>query len=208
MNSVPAKPVTFRTLDIGGDKVLPYMRANDEENPALGWRAIRIGLDRPGLLRAQLRAMMKAASDQHLRIMFPMVATVKEFDRASAIVERERKHLQTYGYRLPKSIKLGVMVEVPSLLFEIDELAARADFMSVGSNDLMQFFFAADRENPMMADRFDPRRLMQVGMVMFMSASTGWGVLMLMGVPSRVGLPYCIVTEMSLVFGSSSHVKC
>lgn len=150
------RPVTFRTLDIGGDKVLPYMRANDEENPALGWRAIRIGLDRPGLLRAQLRAMMKAASDQHLRIMFPMVATVKEFDRASAIVERERKHLQTYGYRLPKSIKLGVMVEVPSLLFEIDELAARTDFMSVGSNDLMQFFFAADRENPMIADRFDP----------------------------------------------------
>ena len=150
------KPVTFRTLDIGGDKILPYLRTGEEENPALGWRAIRIGLDRPGLLRAQIRAMLKAAQGHDLRVMFPMVATVKEFERAKAIVERECHHLQTYDHRLPQSISLGVMVEVPSLLFEIDELAARADFMSVGSNDLMQFFFAADRENPMIADRFDP----------------------------------------------------
>ncbi len=150
------KPITFRTLDIGGDKILPYMRTGEEENPALGWRAIRIGLDRPGLLRAQLRAMLKAAAGQSLRIMFPMVATVDEFDRAKAMVKREVTHLERYGYTLPTSLKLGVMVEVPSLLFEIDEIAHRADFLSVGSNDLMQFLFAADRENPMMASRFDP----------------------------------------------------
>ena len=150
------KPVTFRTLDIGGDKILPYMRTGEEENPALGWRAIRIGLDRPGLLRAQVRAMLKAAAGRSLRIMFPMVATVDEFDRAKAMVMREVTHLERYGYTLPSSLKLGVMVEVPSLLFEIDEIAHRADFLSVGSNDLMQFLFAADRENPMLASRFDP----------------------------------------------------
>ncbi len=149
------RPVTFRTLDIGGDKILPYLRTAEEENPALGWRAIRIGLDRPGLLRAQLRAMLKAASGQHLRVMFPMVATVDEFDRAKTLVTREMAHLERFGYALPESIKLGVMVEVPSLLFEIDEIAERADFLSVGSNDLMQFLFAADRENPLMAARFD-----------------------------------------------------
>jgi phosphotransferase system enzyme I (PtsP) len=147
LEAAQSKPVTFRTLDIGGDKILPYMRTGEEENPALGWRAIRIGLDRPGLLRAQLRSMLKAAKDHHLRIMFPMVATVDEFDRAKAIVEREIHHLERYGYGLPRSIKLGVMIEVPSLLFEIDEISKRADFLSVGSNDLMQFLFAADREN-------------------------------------------------------------
>jgi phosphotransferase system enzyme I (PtsP) len=150
------RPVTFRTLDIGGDKILPYLRTAEEENPALGWRAIRIGLDRPGLLRAQLRAMLKAAAGQHLRVMFPMVATVNEFDRAKVLVQREMTHLERYGYALPESTQLGVMVEVPSLLFELDEIAERADFLSVGSNDLMQFLFAADRENPLMAARFDP----------------------------------------------------
>ena len=150
------RPVTFRTLDIGGDKVLPYMRPVEEENPALGWRAIRIGLDRPGLLRSQVRAMLKAAAGRDLRLMFPMVADVDEFERARAIVERELAHLRRHGYLLPEQLQLGVMVEVPSLLFELDELFARTDFLSVGSNDLMQFLFAADRENPRVSDRFDP----------------------------------------------------
>ena len=149
------RPVTFRTLDIGGDKVLPYMRQVEEENPALGWRAIRIGLDRPGLLRAQVRALLKAAGGRGVRIMFPMVATVDEFVRAKAIVARERAHLARHGYDLPRELKLGVMVEVPSLLFQLDEICAEADFLSVGSNDLMQFLFAADRENPQVANRFD-----------------------------------------------------
>lgn len=156
LDAVPGKSVTFRTLDIGGDKVLPYMRAMEEENPALGWRAIRIGLDRPGLLRAQVRALLKAGGGREMKIMFPMVATVDEFARAKAIVQREIGHLERHGHELPSDVKLGVMVEVPSLLFQIDEMAREADFLSVGSNDLMQFLFAADRENPQMADRFDP----------------------------------------------------
>jgi phosphotransferase system enzyme I (PtsP) len=148
-------PVTFRTLDIGGDKILPYMKAMEEENPALGWRAIRIGLDRPALLRAQVRALLKAASGRPLRIMFPMVATCDEFHRAKAIVEREIAHLSRHGYTLPSVLKLGVMLEVPSLLFQIEEITRAADFISVGSNDLMQFLFAVDRENRMVANRFD-----------------------------------------------------
>ncbi|KAA2235061.1 phosphoenolpyruvate--protein phosphotransferase [Salinarimonas soli] len=147
--------VTFRTLDIGGDKILPYMRAVEEENPALGWRAIRIGLDRPGLLRSQIRALLKAAAGRRLKVMFPMVATVDEFARAKALAERERAYLERHGHALPTQIELGVMVEVPSLLFQIDEIARAADFLSVGSNDLMQFLFAADRENRQVAHRFD-----------------------------------------------------
>ncbi|GJE26693.1 phosphoenolpyruvate--protein phosphotransferase [Methylobacterium organophilum] len=149
-------PVTIRTLDIGGDKILPYMPALEEENPALGWRAIRIGLDRPALLRVQLRALLKAAAGRPLKIMFPMVATVEEFTRAREIVEREKAHLRRHGYVLPSDCQLGAMIEVPSLLFQIDEIAREADFLSVGSNDLMQFLFAVDRENRRVADRFDP----------------------------------------------------
>lgn len=156
LEAVGDKTVTFRTLDIGGDKILPYMRRVEEENPALGWRAIRIGLDRPGLLRSQLRALLRAGEKRHLKIMFPMVATVDEFIRARAIVQRELAHLDRHDRARPASLALGVMVEVPSLLFEIDEIAREADFLSVGSNDLMQFLFAADRENRFVADRFDP----------------------------------------------------
>ncbi|MXQ11339.1 phosphoenolpyruvate--protein phosphotransferase [Microvirga makkahensis] len=150
------RPVTFRTLDIGGDKILPYMQALEEENPALGWRAIRIGLDRPGLLRAQVRALLKAAAGRPLKIMFPMVATCDEFERARAIVEREKSYLSHHGHALPSDLRLGVMLEVPSLLFQLKEICDRADFISIGSNDLMQFLFAIDRENRRVADRFDP----------------------------------------------------
>lgn len=150
------RPVTFRTLDIGGDKILPYMQAVEEENPALGWRAIRIGLDRPGLLRAQVRALLKAAGGRPLKIMFPMVATCDEFERAKLIVEKEKTYLSNHGHPLPSDLKLGVMLEVPSLLFQLKEICSRADFISIGSNDLMQFLFAIDRENRRVADRFDP----------------------------------------------------
>ena len=156
LDAVGDKPVTFRTLDIGGDKILPYMRRVEEENPALGWRAIRIGLDRPGLLRSQLRALLRAGAGLPLKIMFPMIATVDEYIRARAIVSRELAHLDRHDRGRPSALELGVMVEVPSLLFEIDEIAREADFLSVGSNDLMQFLFAADRENRFVADRFDP----------------------------------------------------
>jgi phosphotransferase system enzyme I (PtsP) len=123
------QPVTFRTLDIGGDKILPYMQSVEEENPALGWRAIRIGLDRPGLLRAQVRALLKASDGRKLRIMFPMIATCDEFARAKALVDRESAYLQRHGYTLPADLQLGVMLEVPSLLFQIEEICAAADFI-------------------------------------------------------------------------------
>ncbi|MGH6771026.1 MAG: putative PEP-binding protein, partial [Xanthobacteraceae bacterium] len=150
------KPVTFRTLDIGGDKVLPYMRNVEEENPALGWRAIRLGLDRPGLLRSQVRALLRAAGGRELKLMFPMVASVEEFDEAKALIERELTHLRRHGHKLPDRVDVGTMIEVPSLLHQLDELLERVDFVSVGSNDLMQFLYAADRSNPRVADRFDP----------------------------------------------------
>jgi phosphotransferase system enzyme I (PtsP) len=150
------RPVTFRTLDIGGDKILPYMRNVVEENPALGWRAIRLGLDRPALLRSQIRALLRAAAGRGLKIMFPMIAAVEEFDEAKALVERELTHLRRHGHKLPERVDVGSMVEVPSLLYQLDELLDRVDFLSVGSNDLMQFFYAADRGNARVADRFDP----------------------------------------------------
>ena len=150
------KPVIFRTLDIGGDKVLPYLRTIEEENPALGWRAIRFGLDRPGILRSQIRGLARAAAGRTLRVMFPMVAAVSEFDEAREIVERELTHLRKWGHALPERLMLGAMLEVPALLFELDELLERVDFVSIGSNDLVQFMYAADRGNSRVADRFDP----------------------------------------------------
>jgi phosphotransferase system, enzyme I, PtsP len=155
LDAVPDRPVTFRTLDIGSDKVLPYMAKIEEENPALGWRAIRIGLDRPGLLRVQLRAMLKAAAGRDLRIMFPMVANVAEFDRAKAIAQRELELILRHDHTPPTKLELGAMVEVPALLWEIDQIASRADFLSVGSNDLVQYLYAADRDNTRVSKRYD-----------------------------------------------------
>jgi len=155
LDAADKRPVTFRTLDIGGDKVLPYMRNFEEENPALGWRAIRLGLDRPGLLRSQVRAMLRAAGGRELRVMFPMIAVVEEFDKAKALVEVELTHLRRHGHALPERVHIGTMLEVPSLLFQLDELLERVDFLSVGSNDLMQFLYAADRGNPRVSERFD-----------------------------------------------------
>jgi phosphotransferase system enzyme I (PtsP) len=156
LDAAGKRPVTFRTLDIGGDKVLPYMRKVEEENPALGWRAIRLGLDRPGLLRSQVRALLRASGGRQLRLMFPMIAMVEEFDQARALVEVELTHLRRHGHTLPERVEIGTMLEVPSLLFQLDELFERVDFLSVGSNDLMQFLYAADRGNSHVAGRFDP----------------------------------------------------
>jgi len=155
LDAAAGRPVTFRTLDVGGDKVLPYMRNVEEENPALGWRAIRLGLDRPALLRSQIRALLRAASGRDLRLMFPMVATVHEFDEARDLVERELTYLRRHNHKLPERVEVGTMLEVPSLLYQLDELLDRVDFLSVGSNDLAQFLFAADRGNPRVSTRFD-----------------------------------------------------
>ncbi|MGY3287693.1 phosphotransferase system enzyme I (PtsP) [Bradyrhizobium sp. LM3.6] len=155
LDAAGTKPVTFRTLDIGGDKALPYMEAVIEENPALGWRAIRLGLDRPGLLRGQIRALLRAGGGRALRIMFPMISEVGEFDSAKALVERELTYLRQHGHTLPERIDIGTMVEVPALLYQLDELLKKVDFISVGSNDLFQFLFAVDRGNAKVAGRFD-----------------------------------------------------
>ncbi|PZN52898.1 MAG: peptidase, partial [Proteobacteria bacterium] len=154
IEAAQGKPVTFRTIDIGGDKVLPYFKdAEQEENPALGWRAIRLTLDRPGLLKTQIRALLKAAGGRELRLMLPMVTELSEIAQAREIIDREVRHLSRFAHLLPTRLKLGAMLEVPSLLFQLDELMKAVDFVSVGSNDLFQFFMAVDRGNTGLADR-------------------------------------------------------
>ena len=149
------KPVVFRALDIGGDKVLPYLRQMKEENPAIGWRAIRMSLDRPALFRTQVRAFLRAASGRDLSIMIPMVSEAAEMDDIAVLIGKEMALLERKGLEPPKKLEVGAMIEVPSLLFELDALLPKVDFLSVGSNDLMQFLFAADRTNARVASRYD-----------------------------------------------------
>ena len=156
LDAAGSRPVTFRTLDIGGDKVLPYLRTADEENPAMGWRAIRLGLDRPGLLRTQLRALLRAAADRDLRVMLPMVTELDEVRRAREMIDRELVHMSRHGHPHPARLMLGVMIEVPAMLWQLDGIAEVADFVSVGTNDLLQFMTASDRGNMLVAARFDP----------------------------------------------------
>ncbi len=150
------RPVVFRTLDLGGDKVLPYMEAEREDNPALGWRAVRMGLDRPALLRLQLRALIAAAAGRDLNVMFPLVASVDEFRTARGFVEQELAWASRRGRAIPGALRVGVMIEAPSLVWHLDALLPLVDFVSVGTNDLLQYLFAADRGNPRVADRYDP----------------------------------------------------
>jgi phosphotransferase system, enzyme I, PtsP len=149
------RPVTFRTLDIGGDKMLPYMSETKDENPAMGWRAIRIALDRPAMLRQQLRALIRAAAGRRLRVMFPMVAELGEFEAARAVLDLELERTAARGAAPPDKVEVGVMFEVPALLWELPQLLPKLDFLSVGTNDLLQFLFAADRGNPRLAERYD-----------------------------------------------------
>jgi phosphotransferase system enzyme I (PtsP) len=155
LDGAAGKPVVFRTLDLGGDKVLPYARKVSEENPAMGWRAIRVTLDRPALLRYQIRALLKAAKGRDLDLMFPMVAEVAEFRAARALVDRELERLAQMKGQPPRKVRVGTMLEVPALAFQLPSLLTAADFISVGSNDLMQFFFASDRGNPRLGARYD-----------------------------------------------------
>ncbi|HJS32333.1 MAG TPA: phosphoenolpyruvate--protein phosphotransferase [Alphaproteobacteria bacterium] len=156
LDRAAGRPIIFRTLDIGGDKDLPYLPNGDDENPAMGWRAIRVALDRPLMLRQQLRAMLRAAAGRELSIMFPMVAEVSEFDAARALFELELARERRRGHAVPLRTRVGTMVEVPALFFQLPALLRRVDFVSVGSNDLMQFLYASDRGNPRLADRYDP----------------------------------------------------
>ncbi|SEJ79855.1 PTSINtr with GAF domain, PtsP [Sphingomonas sp. OV641] len=151
------RPVIFRTVDIGGDKALPYLAQHDgdEENPAMGWRALRLALERNGLMKAQARALLDAAAGRTLNVMFPMVSEAWEFAEARALFEQQRTWLDSRNRRMPIEIRYGAMLEVPSLAYQLDLLLPQVDFLSIGTNDLTQFLFAADRANPKLAERYD-----------------------------------------------------
>jgi len=150
-------PVIFRTVDIGGDKALPYLNKDDsdEENPAMGWRALRLALERGGLMKVQARALLDAAAGRTLNVMFPMISEPWEYDEARALFETQREWMRARGRKLPAEIRYGAMLEVPALAEQLDLLLPNIDFLSVGTNDLTQFLFAADRANPKLAERYD-----------------------------------------------------
>lgn len=155
LDAAGGKRVAFRTLDIGSDKVLPYMKPNDEPNPAMGWRAIRVGLDKPGVMRMQLQALIRAANGRPLTIMFPFVAQMEEFELAHAEMQKTLAREDRLGHVLPEKVEIGTMLETPSLAFAPRKFFESVDFLSVGGNDLKQFFFAADRENERVRRRYD-----------------------------------------------------
>lgn len=161
------KPVIFRTLDIGGDKLVPYIEMPKAENPAMGWRAVRISLDRPALFRFQIRALLQAAAGEDLSIMIPMVTTTNEFVQARKLIDQETRQAEARLEVMPRSIKVGVMLEVPSLAYELSTLLPKIDFLSIGTNDLLQFFFATDRSNILLNKLYDP---LSSGFLSFLSA--------------------------------------
>ncbi len=157
LDAAGERPVIFRTVDIGGDKALPYLNHDDgdEENPAMGWRALRLALERDGLMKAQARALLEAAAGRTLNVMFPMVSEPWEFEQARALFEAQRAWLSARGRKLPNEVRYGAMLEVPALAEVLDLLLPRLDFLSIGTNDLTQFLFAADRAHPKLALRYD-----------------------------------------------------
>ncbi|HHL20459.1 MAG TPA: phosphoenolpyruvate--protein phosphotransferase [Aliiroseovarius sp.] len=155
MDAAHGKRVVFRTLDIGSDKVLPYMKPQDEPNPALGWRAIRVGLDKPGVMRMQLQAMLRGANGRPLAVMFPFIAQFDEFRAARQMLLDAIKGEKRLGHALPEKVEIGAMLETPSLIFAPRQFFQMADFISIGGNDLKQFFYAADRENERVRRRYD-----------------------------------------------------
>ncbi len=148
------RPVYFRTLDLGGDKMLPNLNESREENPALGWRSIRFALDKPGLFKRQLRALLRAAEERPLTIMFPMVTSAHEFRAARALLDQEREWGLYQGFCGPSELKVGAMLETPAFAYALEDLAGEVDFVSVGTNDMLQFFHAADRMTPFVSDRY------------------------------------------------------
>ncbi|MEM1351447.1 MAG: phosphoenolpyruvate--protein phosphotransferase [Pseudomonadota bacterium] len=155
LDAAKGKRVVFRTLDIGSDKVLPYMKPNDEPNPALGWRAIRVGLDKPGIMRMQLQALIRAANGRPLTVMFPFVAQMEEYTEARRLMDKTLAAEARLGHSLPEKLEVGAMLETPSLAFAPLKFFEDVDFLSIGGNDLKQFFFAADRENERVRRRYD-----------------------------------------------------
>ncbi len=165
LESAAGKRVVFRTLDIGSDKVLPYMRPADEPNPALGWRAIRVGLDKPGVLRMQLQALIRAADGGPLTVMFPFIAQYEEYTKARSELEKALEREEKLGHVLPSTIEVGAMLETPSLAFAPRKFFEEVGFLSIGGNDLKQFFFAADRENERVRRRYDTLNVSFLGLI-------------------------------------------
>ncbi|WP_226781944.1 phosphoenolpyruvate--protein phosphotransferase [Oceaniglobus trochenteri] len=166
LDAAKGRPVIFRTLDIGSDKVLPYMKPQDDEpNPALGWRAIRVGLDKPGVMRMQLQALIRACAGRPLSLMFPFVAQFDEFREARQHALNELERERKLGHVLPSDVKIGAMLETPSLAFAPRQFFEMADFISIGGNDLKQFFFAADRENERVRRRYDTLNVSFLSMI-------------------------------------------
>jgi len=155
LDNAQGKPVMFRTLDIGSDKVLPYMKPQDEPNPAMGWRAIRVGLDKRGVLRMQLQALIRASAGRPLHVMFPFITEMGEFEEAHRLLMEQIAREQRLGHPMPTDVRVGAMLETPSLAFAPKKFFEMCDFISVGGNDLKQFFFAADRENERVRRRYD-----------------------------------------------------
>ncbi|WP_271076973.1 phosphoenolpyruvate--protein phosphotransferase [Aurantiacibacter sp. MUD61] len=158
LDAAKGKKVVFRTVDIGGDKSLPYIQndnAKEDENPAMGWRALRLALEREGLMKVQARALLEGCAGRELNVMFPMVSEPWEFDAAKEVFESQLAYLKKRKHQLPSAINYGVMLEVPSLAEQLDLLLPKLKFISIGTNDLTQFLFAADRANPMLAERYD-----------------------------------------------------
>ncbi len=156
LDAAGSRRVVFRTLDVGADKTLPYLRQRGEENPALGWRGTRLAMERPSLLKYQLRALLAAAAGRELNLMFPMISEIGEFKQARAMVDQEVVRQQRLGLTPPSLLRVGTMLEVPALVWQLPHLLPLVDFISIGSNDLLQFFYAYDRENPKFAGRYDP----------------------------------------------------
>lgn len=150
------RDATLRVLDIGGDKPLPYFQTPKEPNPALGWRGIRITLEWRDLLRVQLRAIMRSSAFGNLRILLPMVTSTDEIHEVHQVYDTLRAELLKQGYEVEEDVPVGVMIEVPSMLFIIDEVMEEVDFVSVGTNDLVQYLLAADRDNPWVSKLYDP----------------------------------------------------
>ncbi len=166
LDRADGKPVVFRTADLGGDKAAAYMKRRDEANPAMGWRGMRMAVDRPGLFRPQLRALLAAAAGRELNVLFPMITVVSEIEAARALLDREVDLRNKRNRPMPTVIRLGAMIETPAAAWRIDEIASRVDFLSIGGNDLAQFYYAADRDSEMTQSRFDP---LEPGFLSFLS---------------------------------------
>ena len=155
MDKAEDRKVIFRSLDVGSDKLLPYWAGLNEGNPAIGWRSIRITLDRRAILRKQIKAFLEAAAGKELNVMFPMISNLAEFEEAKETLMLELEKEKRFKRPIPKKVNVGLMVEVPSIVFQLDEILEKADFISIGTNDLAQFFFACDRGNPRLTERYD-----------------------------------------------------